>query len=291
MVSYIKFDFKKCFIKISGEKRYKCHVCSSLFSTKGSLKVHMRLHTGAKPFKCPHCHIRFRTSGHRKSHILSHFKSDAPKKKRSGSRHQEPIQSVNLLNTNDVNALVNQQTIGQVISIDQSMLGSQSMLPVSLSIPEQYGSLSESTLAANVLQGLDGIQLHFSGLNQGIQISGIDPNLMSQTVQIDASLLQQLQQQGNINITLNPNIVGQPAMPEPATTDPNLIQIHQMTIPETNAMSVNPNIIIQSMNGVQGLEGQQVLPQHVLQNSMEESFVVSADPSDTQVSIPEEEVV
>ncbi|KAG8238270.1 hypothetical protein J437_LFUL017409 [Ladona fulva] len=29
--------------------KYPCHVCGCLFATKGSLKVHMRLHTGEFP--------------------------------------------------------------------------------------------------------------------------------------------------------------------------------------------------------------------------------------------------
>ncbi|KAH3774549.1 hypothetical protein DPMN_175931 [Dreissena polymorpha] len=69
-------------IFITAVKTLRCHVCHSMFSTKGSLKVHMRLHTGAKPFKCPHCTMRFRTSGHRKSHIHQHYKPESSMRRR-----------------------------------------------------------------------------------------------------------------------------------------------------------------------------------------------------------------
>lgn len=70
-------------------------MCHTSFSTKGSLKVHMRLHTGSKPFKCPFCELRFRTSGHRKTHIQFHFRpnSERSKSKRSASSASQNGQS------------------------------------------------------------------------------------------------------------------------------------------------------------------------------------------------------
>lgn len=65
----------------AGQKLFACHMCSTAFSTKGSLKVHMRLHTGSKPFKCPYCDQRFRTSGHRKTHMQCHLRSGSESRK------------------------------------------------------------------------------------------------------------------------------------------------------------------------------------------------------------------
>ncbi|XP_059483304.1 zinc finger protein 236-like [Neocloeon triangulifer] len=52
-----------------------CHICQAKFSSKGSLRVHMRIHTGARPLKCMHCPLSFRTSGHRKAHISAAHKA------------------------------------------------------------------------------------------------------------------------------------------------------------------------------------------------------------------------
>lgn len=76
-------EFVYCFM-CAGQKLFTCHMCSTAFSTKGSLKVHMRLHTGSKPFKCPYCDQRFRTSGHRKTHMQCHLRPGPDSRK---SRH------------------------------------------------------------------------------------------------------------------------------------------------------------------------------------------------------------
>lgn len=114
-------------------------MCSNAFSTKGSLKVHMRLHTGAKPFKCPHCELRFRTSGRRKTHMQFHYKPD-PKKARkpAGQSPSEAAQPAGLLSPapSDSNVFIvnNSVLAGQ---FDQGLLPqglvSQTVLPASVS--------------------------------------------------------------------------------------------------------------------------------------------------------------
>lgn len=187
----------------------------------------MRLHTGAKPFKCPHCDLRFRTSGHRKSHIVGHLKPDLPKKRKVNFIHDDDqssqSQHINMISVPDIqNVMSTSQANGQVINIEPTVFQSPNILPVSLSLADNMGQIQESTLAAHVLQGLDNVQLQLTGnVGQGgIQITGLDPSIFSQTVQIDASLLQQLQQQGNVNITLNPNVLAQGMQ----VADPNLVQ-------------------------------------------------------------------
>lgn len=174
--------------------------------------------------------------------------------------------------------------------------------------------LSESALAAHVLQGLEGIQLQLPGnLNQSIQIMGLDTNLMSQTIHIDDSLLQQLQQ-GSLNFTLAPNFVSStptqiqlqpqsqtvmaptsqelPAAITAGTTTaqfmPNTIQIHPVTMQDPNIVMQPLSTITMAQNQGVADQTQQALHAAVVMNSQETglgpqgSFIVT-ESGDTQV--------
>ena len=72
-----------------------------------------------------------------------------------------------------------------------------------------------------------GIQLQLTSTisgQPGIQISGIDPAMLSQPLplHIDNNLLAQLQQTGNLNITFNGVMGGQTV----TLADPNLLQVN-----------------------------------------------------------------
>lgn len=51
---------------------YKCEECGKTTSTKGSLKTHMKIHTGAKDYACNLCEKRFFSKTYLTVHIRTH---------------------------------------------------------------------------------------------------------------------------------------------------------------------------------------------------------------------------
>ncbi|KAK3731761.1 hypothetical protein RRG08_035428 [Elysia crispata] len=205
----------------TGAKPFKCTHCDQRFRTSGHRKSHMVSHfkpegpVKKKPSK-PVAHqplVNINTS------------QNAPVPQQAQQTQQQILclftkDNVGQPTGNQVLAMdqtmpgqvlgVDQGLANQVISVDQSLLQNQALVPVQLAVNDNAATLETQTLPTQIAvpQGIEnnGLQLQIAPLgqlNQGFQISGMEQGFLQQAVQIDASLLQQLQQNGFI--TINPN--------------------------------------------------------------------------------------
>ena len=65
-------SFKVHFASHADEKTFPCCICENFFKRNSELKAHMRIHTGEKPYKCKECDASFRQASALKDHLATH---------------------------------------------------------------------------------------------------------------------------------------------------------------------------------------------------------------------------
>lgn len=62
-----------CVQRTSGQAaKVQCSICSKLLANSGSLRNHMKIHTGERPHSCQYCGKSFSQSGNLAAHVRSH---------------------------------------------------------------------------------------------------------------------------------------------------------------------------------------------------------------------------
>jgi len=122
----------------------------------------------------------------------------------------------------------------QVISVDPSVLQTQGVVPLSVSVTDLFGNAASNDVAMQVLQG--GIQLQVAG--QQAILTGVDngSGVITQPIQLDASLFQQLQQ-GNVNLCIDQKAHNSNAV---------VANVIATTTASSLTESVAPNLVIKS---------------------------------------------
>lgn len=65
-------DFEKQNNSSDGKSSFQCDICHKYYNTRGSLNMHMRIHSGERPWQCQICGKDFSYKSNMKRHMLVH---------------------------------------------------------------------------------------------------------------------------------------------------------------------------------------------------------------------------